>query len=170
MTTSELEKTTEEKLNEQRENNRQSISNLEEVHEGLLQLGVDSELGDNSVIAKIGGVDHPFPVVFTAETEGSHLIIACQVMKAGEVSEENFGEFCAMLLDLNSRLNPYAFALITDNDDEAQTDEGAWPVILTDRVPFVDFSLSELEDAISSLRSALVTSLPTLKSALSSES
>jgi len=156
-------------IEEQLEKQRQGVSSLSEVAEALNKLGIEAELNDeeDAVVAKIGGIEHPFPVVLTSETEDTHLIINCQVLKAGQIKEESFGEVCAMLLDMNTRINPFAYALITDQDDENQSNEAEWPIVLTDRIPFIDLSIDELNDSMESLRTALVTSVPVLRNAIS---
>lgn len=125
-----------------------------------LGFGID-QTSDISFVVKLGVKDHPLLAIITV-LDGE-LSIDCKLATLGEIGEDRISEFCLAALDLNSRIRPYAFALISDSDDPSLGDPSEWPVVLTNSVPIGDLSTGELEKALRSLISAALASRDLLK-------
>lgn len=106
----------------------------------------DAEL---SCIVALGDPKNPIPAVITV-TEGQ-LTITCQLTTLGVIGEDQLTEFLVSALDLNTKISPYAVALISNDDEESHR----WPVVLLDSIPLGDLQESELLSALSSLSIAL---------------
>lgn len=128
-----------------------NISTLEEVAAVLESLGYDVKPQEHSVAFPVGG----FAAVVTID--GKTLKITCQLMTLADIPDENEASVLVTLLDLNSVVVPYAFALLTATDG-GEFEMGSAPVILVDSMPIGDISEEEFESAVNSLLSALVLS------------
>ena len=134
------------------------INSLPKAHKVLQELGYEAYLKDNSVAVKVGGPDHPFAAVITHNQATNHFQITCLIMTLGDLKKDTLHRFALAALDANSRIMPFAYALITEADDPELDNERDWPIVLTHAIPIGDFSNSELESAMQSLMSALMDS------------
>ena len=135
-----------------------TMNNLPQIQEVAERLGYATWLGEDALVVKIGR----FPAILTID-EG-RLSINCKVAQAGDIPEANQADFATAALDANTRLSPYALALITDLDDPSNVDpESEWPIVLTDTVPLGDFEECELKSALGDLQAALVSSKEVLQ-------
>jgi len=130
------------------------MQSLTDVQNMLEELAYESVLNENSIVVKIGG---KVPAVLTVNAK-NQLDITCQLATLGEIGEERAAEFAFGALDANTRIKPYAFALISGEDDASLENQEDWPVVLTDTVPLGDLSKEELDSAVTSLRAALLAS------------
>ncbi len=142
-----------------------SLNNLPQIQEAAEQLGYRTSLVDDALVVRIG----PFPAILTID-EG-RLSINCQVARAGDIPPNNQTEFAVAALDANTRLSPYALAMITDIDDPSSAgQENHWPIVLVDTIPLEDFEECELKSALSDLQAALVSSKEVLQIAFTEAS
>lgn len=140
-----------------------TLNNLPQIKEAAERLGYEATLADDTLIIRIG----QFPAFLTIDDD--HLCINCKIARAGDVPESNQAVFATSALDANTRLSPYAIAMITDIDDPShEGSEGDWPIVLTDSIPLGDFEESELKAALVDLQAALVGSKDVLRIAFSS--
>jgi hypothetical protein len=122
----------------------------------VLELGYEAHLKDNSVAIKVGGLENPFVTVLTHNQSTKHFQITCLITTIGLMENETVYKFAVAALDANSRIMPFAYALITESTDPENDDDNEWPVVLTHAIPIGDFSKSELESAMHSLVKALM--------------
>lgn len=134
------------------------ISTLKKAHEVLLKLGFEAVLNDDSVAVKVGGMDHPFTAVITHNEGTEHFQITCLITVLNKIKKDTLFHFALAALDANSRITPFAYALLTESTNPEEDDERKWPVVLTHAVPLGDFSDKELESAMHSLIEALLDS------------
>ncbi len=134
------------------------ISTLKKAHEVLLKLGFESVLNENSVAIRVGGSDFPFTAVITHNASTEHFRITCLLSTLKKVKKESLFRFMFAALDANSRIAPFAYAILTERDDWEEDNENDWPVVLTHSIPIGDFSTGELESAMHSLVQALLDS------------
>ena len=73
----------------------------------------------------------------------------------GDIKEEEIPNVLFTLLDYNTMVRPYAFAVISATEDPELDDEAKWPIVLTDSLPLGDLSDQELIASVESLWSAL---------------
>jgi len=73
----------------------------------------------------------------------------------GDIKEEEMSKVLFALLDYNTMIRPYAFAVISVAEDPGLDDEEKWPIVLTDSLPLGDLSTEEVTAAVESLWSAL---------------
>lgn len=140
-----------------------NIRTLSEVLEALHFLGYEASLGANSVVVKVGGLNQPFTAIITHCESSGHFQVTCPIAKLGDIPEAKIAAFTIAALDANSRIAPYAYALISSNDDPALEDEADWPIVLIDTLPMGDLSSAELGASLRSLVAALVDSRNVLK-------
>ena len=133
-----------------------NIETLEQVEDTLQNLGYETKLDSEAVAFKVGD----FVSVATISEDGK-LVINCQVATEGQIQND---EFFAAALDANSRISPYAFALLTPENDGI---EGEGQVVLTDSIPMLDLDPVELQSSVDSLRQALIAGGPALRVGLS---
>jgi hypothetical protein len=111
----------------------------------------------------VGGTTDPFTAVITPAVEDASLVINCQLARMGDFPEGNTGSFMLAALDANSRIRPYAFAVLTDSDDPSLDDPADWPVVLTNRIPLGDLSEGEVVVAMGNLWEAVLGSKSVLE-------
>lgn len=134
------------------------INTLAKAYAELIKLGFDASVQEDSVAVKVGGTEHPFAAVITHNQSTAHFQITCLVAKLGEIGNRHLTRFAIAALDANSRITPFAYALLTDSDDPSLDDERTWPIVLTHAIPLGDLSTQELESAMRSLVAALIDS------------
>ncbi len=135
-----------------------TMNNLPQIKETAERLGYKAVLTDDALIVRIGN----FPTFLTIDQ--GRLCINCKIARAGDVPESNQAAFATSALDANTRLSPYAIAMITDIDDPScEGLEEDWPIVLTDTIPLGDFEESELRAALVDLQAALVGSKEVLQ-------
>ncbi len=138
------------------------IRNLNDVTGVLEELGYDVKEGDNAVHVAVGGSEKPFVAVLTID-QSDQLMITCKVAKLGDLREEEIPQVQFYLLDTNSRIMPFAFAIITASDDAEMEDAADYPIVLLDSMPLGDLSSHELASAMDSLLVAVDASGEALK-------
>lgn len=140
------------------------ISTLAEVQQALQQLGYHAKLTDDGVMTGVSLTEEDETsrdfVMLITESNGN-LELNCQICTIGELEkthEEN--ELAALswvFLALNVEIQPWAIGIINPDGVLDPTDT----VVLTDSVPLGDFSVEELESAMTSLHRALANVVPT---------
>ena len=123
-----------------RENDFKVIGNEEVIHVRILSNGPVATL---HILDGIAG-----PV----------LDISYPVIPASNLLEDS--EAAIALLVMNSKINPYAFAIHSDEEGEIDEDTS---VVLTDRIPIGDLSEEEILHSINALLVALEMSKPILR-------
>jgi len=132
-----------------------NISSLEQI-EGILEsAGYETMRDEEGVVMKIGGKSVPFTAVFTIDEGHSQVIINCQIAKMGDIKEAEISNVLFTLLDYNTMIRPYAFAVISAAEEPGLDNEELWPIVLTDSLPLGDLSSEELLASVESLWSAL---------------
>ena len=142
------------------------IENLEQVAEVLEANGYEPVVSENSVSIGVGGTENPFAAAITINEERTELAISCQLAKLGDISDDHELQFVLSCLDANTRVRPYAFAVLTASDNPDLDEPDEWPVVLTDSLPIGDLSPDELISSIDSLWSALAASWDVLRTGL----
>ncbi len=132
-----------------------NISNLEQIEAVLESSGYETVRDDDGVVMKIGGTSVPFTSVFTIDEVQNQVIINCQIARMGDIKEEELPKVLFSLLDYNTIIRPYAFAVISATENPDLDDEEKWPIVLTDSLPLGDLSDIELIASVESLWSAL---------------
>jgi len=130
------------------------IMKLKQAAEVLTELGYSIIEQEEAVYISVGGTENPFIAVATI-SEANELVITCQVAKLGDLNEDDIPTVQFMLLDLNTRIRPYAFGIITASDDEEYAEAEEFPIVLTDSMPLGDLSAGELAASMDSLLMAL---------------
>jgi len=142
------------------------IENLKQAAEVLEARGYDTVAGEEAVYTTIGGKRKPFVAVLTINPK-NELVITCQVAMVGDFDEDKFAETLFNLLDLNTEIRPYAFGILTANDDpELYEEVESFPIVLTDSLPLGDLSDEELQKSMDSLLIALQAGRAILKQGL----
>ena len=93
--------------------------------------------------------------MFTIDEGQNQVIINCQIARMGDIKEEELSHVLFSLLDYNTIVRPYAFAVISAAEDPDLDNEETWPVVLTDSLPLGDLSSEEVIASVESLWSAL---------------
>ncbi len=132
-----------------------NISSLEQIEEILESAGYETIRTTDGVVMKIGGKSVPFTSVFTIDEKQNQVIINCQIAMMGDIKEEEIPNVLFTLLDYNTMIRPYAFAVISATEDPGLDDEEKWPIVLTDSLPLGDLSSDEIIASVESLWSAL---------------
>jgi hypothetical protein len=135
-----------------------NIASLPQLHEALGVLGYQATLSDTAVTVKVGGLAKPFTAIVTHNALNKHFQFTCQVATLGQIPEDKVPHFAVAALDANNRIVPFAYALISAEDDPKLTNPKTWPVVLIHAVPIGDYSLNELAASMNSLLSALIDS------------
>jgi hypothetical protein len=146
-----------------------NIASLEQIHEVLESAGYETIRDDDGVMMKIGGKSAPFTSVFTIDETQNQLIINCQIASMGDIKEDEMSNVLFTLLDYNTMVRPYAFAVISSADGSngsGADDEGLWPIVLTDSLAIGDLCSDELIASVESLWSALAVVPVLLKSSV----
>ena len=133
----------------------ENITSLEQIETVLESTGYETARDTHGVAMKIGGKSVPFTSVFTIDKEQNQVVINCQVAQMGDIRETEISHVLLSLLDYNTMVRPYAFAVISSAEDPDLDDESQWPIVLTDSLPMGDLSQEELISAVESLWSAL---------------
>ncbi len=145
-----------------------NISSLEQIEEVLESAGYETIRSEEGVMMKIGGKSIPFTSVFTIDEGQNQVIINCQIARMGDIREEEMSKVLFSLLDYNTMIRPYAFAVISAAEDAGLDDEETWPIVLTDSLPLGDLSDQELIASVESLWSALSVVPVLLKASVNS--
>ena len=95
----------------------ENISSLEQIEAVLESAGYETIRDDDGVVMKIGGKSIPFTSVFTIDEAQNQVIINCQIARMGDIREEEMPKVLFSLLDYNSLIRPYAFAVISAAED-----------------------------------------------------
>ena len=139
-----------------------NIANLKQAADVLEELGYKIKLDENAVHIAIGGLENPFIAVMTMNDK-KELVVTCQIAKLGNLKEDDIPAVQFMLLDLNTRVRPYAFGIISASDNPELEDAGTYPIVLTDSLPLVNLSVDELAASMDSLLVALNSSADALR-------
>ena len=127
-----------------------SLAQCKEALDGIFE----SDLDDDTLCVFMLGREQQ-PVCLSMANEDTKINIVFKIGSAEDLSRESL----FMLLDANSRVNPYAFAIVTAADsDEFEDYEQDVPLILIDSVPVGDLCREELIRAIEDLKVALMQS------------
>ena len=100
-----------------------NISSLEQIEEVLESAGYETIRNNEGVVMKIGGKSIPFTSVFTIDKGQNQVIINCQIARMGDIKEEEMSNVLFTLLDYNTMIRPYAFAIISATEDPDLDDE-----------------------------------------------
>ncbi len=138
-----------------------NIATVEQVAQVLEENGYATQTEEAAVYTGIGGSENPFTAVLNICDED--LVITCQVAKLGDLNEDSVAAAAIAALDANTRVRPYAYALISDADDVDLDDETQWPLVLTDSMPLGDLSSGELMANMDALWQAIAASREVLE-------
>jgi hypothetical protein len=135
---------------------KEHIQSLDEMAAVLEDSGYHVAEGDQFLAVKVPNPGRePKNALLTIDEIRNKLIISCRVVRYGDIQEERLAAFQAALLDANTRIDPFAFATITDQDDPDIGDEANWVVVLIASMPLGDLSPDELNTAMADLAHAL---------------
>ena len=134
-----------------------AIDGIEELSTTLEELGYEIVNHDSFVTVNVQG----FPA--TIHKVGESLEITCKIATLGYVLESKHEEFAMACLDLNSRILPYAVALLSDVDDDSLSGPEHWPIVLIDSIPLGDLSIDELSKEMDGLCQAILSSKQVLE-------
>lgn len=136
-----------------------NINTTEDIQNALTLLGYESTQLNESVAVKVGS----FTALLTIAED--NLRISCRIATMSQINPDKEGEFYVGMLDANSRIVPYAYALLTSEDGLDENSDDI--IVLTDSVPLGDFSQDELACSLTSLRSAILESASVIRVGLS---
>ncbi len=139
------------------------VNTLENAVDALVENGFDAKRQDGFVSVNIGGPDRPFTAVLRFSGDTRQLLINCQLGVIGDFAEDQLAALALAALDMNTFIQPYAFAIISDTDDTELDDETQWPLVLTDSMPVGDLSTEELVANMDTLIQALISSRSVLE-------
>ncbi len=132
------------------------IHSLSEMADLLEDSGYHVAHGDQFLAVKVPHTGHePKNALLTIDEIRNKLIISCRVARYGDIQEDRLAAFQAALLDANTRIDPFAFATITDQDDPDIGSEENWVVVLIESLLMGDLSPEELNTAMTDLAHAL---------------
>jgi len=140
------------------------ISTLADVVTKLHELGYHAKLSDNSVITGVSLTeeDSSSRDFVMSITEGNEsLEFNCQLCTIGDLEKNHddtsLSALAWVFLARNSEIQPWGIGLINPDGILDSTDV----VVLTDSVPLGDFSIDELQSAMTTLERALANVVPT---------
>lgn len=132
------------------------VTTLAEMAEVLEDSGYHVAAGKGFLAVKVPHVSQPDAhALLTLDEIRNKLIISCRVAKYGDIAEAKLSAFQAALLDANIRIDPFAFATITDKEDPDLDSADEWVVMLIESLRMGDLSAEELTTAIEDLAHAL---------------
>ncbi len=135
---------------------KDKIHSLSEMADLLEDSGFHVAHGDQFLAVKVPHSGHePKNALLTIDEIRNKLIISCRVARYGEIKADRLSAFQAALLDANTRIDPFAFATITDQDDPDIESSDDWVVVLIESMPMGDLSPEELNTAMADLAHAL---------------
>ncbi|NQZ58329.1 MAG: hypothetical protein HRT88_12790 [Lentisphaeraceae bacterium] len=143
------------------------LNTPEQVANALQEWGYETLISEKSVITKVGGADKPYTAVLYLDN--GKLNVSCEIAKLGEFADEKLPMLAFNALSGNTRIDPFAFAIIDTTDDSSLEEAEDYLLILTDTVALGDLSASELEFTMNSLWDALEESTHILKDVIDSE-
>jgi hypothetical protein len=141
------------------------ITTVEQIAATLEKSGYETLIEGSAVFTKIGGNSKPYTAVL--EVINGHLNVSCELAKLGEFEEDKLPELFASALSANTAINPFAFAIIDESDDDSITCAEEYSLILTDKLPMTDLSEAEVEFTMNSLWIALSEGVSVIKSGFS---
>ena len=132
------------------------IQTLPQMAVVLEDLGYEVGQQEEFVAVKVpvAGGD-PYTAVLTVDDDRQKVIITCQLARYGDIPEEKLLDFLAAQSDANTRIQPFAFATLTDLDDPDRADADEWLFVLIDSLSLGDLAASELEAAMADLHRAM---------------
>lgn len=134
----------------------ENLSSLAEMAEVLEDSGYEVAQGDNFLAVKVPHGDKPpAHALLTIDEIRGKLMISSRVARYGDIAESRLSAFQAALLDANTRIDPFAFATLTDRDDPDLDSPDEWLVMLIESVSLGDLSAHELRTAMADLANAL---------------
>jgi hypothetical protein len=139
------------------------VNSLENAVDALVENGFEAKAQNGSASVTIGGPERPFTAVLRISDETKQLLINCQLGVIGDFAEDQLAALALAALDMNTFIQPYAFAIISDTDTAGLDDETQWPLVLTDSMPLGDLSPAELVANMDSLIQALISSRSVLE-------
>lgn len=135
---------------------KEHIHSLDEMAAVLEDSGFHVAEGDQFLAVKVPQPGRePKNALLTIDEIRNKLIVSCRVVRYGDIQEERLPAFQAALLDANTRIDPFAFATITDQDDPDIGSADNWVVVLITSMPLGDLSIDELNTAMADLAHAL---------------
>ena len=132
----------------------EKIKTIQDVNEVLQTGGFETTLFTNSVGVKIGTGDQTFTAVISMNN--NHLLTSVEICKMGIFTEDSIPTVMAAALDANTKIVPFALAMITSHDDPTLTDPADYPLVLIDSIPTTDLVPAEIGDMMTSLISAIL--------------
>jgi hypothetical protein len=127
------------------------MKDLNTINEALENLGLETELQEGNIALTVNG----YQSVLTIDDD--NLVVVCELATLDQIKEGQEAGFMAAALEANRSIIPFAIATASGDDEVADV------AVLIDSVPLGDFSESELESLVESLRSALLESAGVLK-------
>ncbi|MCP5120536.1 MAG: hypothetical protein GY953_57820 [bacterium] len=133
-----------------------NLQTLPQMAEALEDLGYEVGQQDDFVAVRVpvAGAD-PYTAVLTVDDERQKVIITCQLARYGDIAEDKLLDFLAAQSDANTRIQPFAFATLTNLDDPDRADADDWLFVLIDSLSLGDLADSELETAMADLQRAM---------------
>jgi len=146
-------------------NGAKKLGTMQEIIDAIQGFGYTATLQEGVGFMTIHKSGKKFnPVLMTEGEKGKEkLVITCQIAKQGDIDEHNLLECMTALLDINTRIHPFAIGLITSADNpELDGKEDESPIVLISSVAVGDLCVDELKVQIEDLRVALTSSLKVL--------
>lgn len=135
---------------------KEQVSTLAEMAEVLEDGGYRVAAGEEFLAVKVPhGLKEPLHALLTIDEIRQKLVISCKVARYGEIPEAKLPAFQAALLDANTRIDPFAFATITDQDDPDLSSPADWVVVLIESLRLGDLSPEELTTAMEDLATTM---------------
>jgi len=141
------------------------LGTMEEIIEAMNGFGYTATLQDEVGFMSIDKAGEEFnPVLMIEDKEGKKkLVITCQIAQQGDIEYHELVECLTALLDINTRIHPFAIGLITGADNpELDGKEDESPIVIISSIAIGDLCVDELKAQIDDLRVALTSSLKVL--------
>lgn len=136
---------------------KELIRSFDDMANALEDSGFQVAQGDQFLALKVPHVGHePKTALITIDEIRNKAIITCRVARYGDIPEDRLPAFQAAMLDANTRVDPFAFATIADQDEPDTDSPDEWAVVLIESLPLADLSPEELNIAIEDLAQALL--------------
>ena len=134
----------------------ENIRTLPRIAEVIEDLGYEVGLQPECVVVKISVADgESYTALVTIDEERQKAVITCEIARYGDVPEDRLPDVLVAQSDANTRIDPFAFATITNLDDPERADASDWLFVLIDSMPLGDLCTAELEAAMFDLQRAV---------------
>lgn len=134
----------------------ENIRTLAEIATVLEDLGYEVGAQPDFVAVKVpGGDTTTYTAVVTVDEAREKVVVTCEIARYGDIPEDKLPDLLAAQSDANTRIDPFAFATLTNLDDPERADAADWLIVLIESLPLGDLAACEIESVMADLQRAL---------------